>query len=90
MFIIRIFKVNKREYVPHSLRHGGATRLFLLHVPLEDIMMRGRWASSKSARLYVQSSRAMLMSMRAPRVLADAAMALAQDVPFAFALAQLH
>ena len=36
-------------YVPHSLRHGGATRDFLSGRPLEDILVRGRWASTKSA-----------------------------------------
>jgi len=29
-------------YVPHSLRHGGATRLHMAGVPLDDILMRGR------------------------------------------------
>ena len=36
--------------VPHSLRHGGATRLHLSGLPLEDILLRGRWAASKSAK----------------------------------------
>ncbi len=78
------------KYVPHSLRHGGATYLHLSGVPLENILMRGRWASHKSARTYVQSSKAMLMSMRAPRAIAAAALVLARDVPLSFALAQLH
>src|SRR6185312_13427700 len=51
------------KYVPHSLRHGGATRLYLKDVKVEDIMVRGRWASSKSARTYIQASRAVLMAM---------------------------
>lgn len=78
------------KYVPHSLRHGGATFLHLSGVPLESILIRGRWASHKSARTYIQSSRAMLMSMRAPRPIAEAAVILARDVPLSFALAQLH
>lgn len=92
----RVFKATCAElglsarYVPHSLRHGGATRLHLLGVSLEDVMMRGRWASAKSARTYIQSSRAMLMSVRVPRAAAASAMVLAQDVPLSFALAQLH
>jgi integrase len=92
----RVFKAVCAElglserYVPHSLRHGGATRLYLRGERIEDIMIRGRWASTTSARLYVQASKAMLMSVRAPREIARAAVLLAADVPHSFALAQLH
>ena len=54
------------HYVPHSLRHGGATRLHLLGMPLEDILLRGRWSSSASARRYIQSGRALLLTTRVP------------------------
>ena len=53
-------------YVPHSHRHGGATRWHLLGHSIEDILMRGRWASTKSARRYVQAGRAMLLTTRVP------------------------
>nr|MDZ8103122.1 site-specific integrase [Nostoc sp. DedSLP01] len=78
------------KYVPHSLRHGGATRLYLQGMRLEDIMVRGRWASSKSARTYIQSSRAVLMAMTPPRAVAEAAAAVAQALTFSFALTQKH
>lgn len=78
------------RYVPHSLRHGGATRLHLRGVPLEDILLRGRWASHKSARTYVQSGRALLLSLQAPPSVSSAAAVLAADVRSAFALAQMH
>jgi integrase len=78
------------KYVPHSLRHGGATRLHLLKVPLEDIMMRGRWASAKSARTYIQSGRAMLMHMSAPKAITDVAAVLASDVVGSITLSQKH
>lgn len=78
------------KYVPHSLRHGGATRLYLQGMRLEDIMVRGRWASSKSARTYIQSSRAVLMAMKPPRAVADAAAAVVQALLFSFALTQKH
>ena len=38
------------RYVPHSLRHGGATRWHLLGHPIEDVLLHGRWSSVKSAR----------------------------------------
>jgi integrase len=50
------------KYVPHSLRHGGATRWHLLGHPIEDVLLRGRWASIKSARRYVQAGRALLLT----------------------------
>ena len=37
------------DYVPHSLRHGGATHDHARGLPLEDILRHGRWASVKSA-----------------------------------------
>jgi integrase len=78
------------KYVPHSLRHGGATRLYLQHVPLEDILMRGRWKSTMSARTYVQSGRAMLMAMQVPDRVAKAGLVLARDVVTSMALTQKH
>jgi integrase len=75
------------RYVPHSLRHGGATRYFhVLGWPVEDVMERGRWASTKSARLYIQSGVALLMSMRVPDRIAATAVRLAQDPVLFFAL----
>jgi hypothetical protein len=76
------------QYVPHSLRHGGATRLHLQGVSMEDILLRGRWASTKSARRYVQAGRAQLMAMAVPADLAAAARVLAADIPSAWSLSQ--
>lgn len=53
-------------YVPHSLRHGGATFLHLKGTPIEDILLRGRWSSNKSARRYIQAGRALLLSVEVP------------------------
>jgi integrase len=57
-------------YVPHSLRHGGATRYrHLKKWSIETVMHRGRWASGKSARLYIQAGVAMAMATEVPRSL---------------------
>lgn len=61
------------DYVPHSLRHGGATRDFLRGVPIADICVRGRWAHTKSAVGYIQSGRQLLLSMSIPPMVAQAA-----------------
>jgi len=67
-------------YVPHSLRHGGATRLH----------MSGVSESTKSARRYVQAGKAMLMTVDVPAAIATAGRTLAQDVVLALTLSQLH
>lgn len=76
------------RYVPHSLRHGGATRLHLCGVSIEDILLRGRWASSKSARRYVQSGRALLISMRVPNRLQDLAVQMVTSPLLSLAIAR--
>lgn len=80
------------SYVPHSLRHGGATRAHLLGRPLEDILMRGRWASTKSARRYIQAGRAMLLATSVPTSTAASGHALACNIllSLSHALSQLH
>lgn len=75
-------------FVPHSLRHGGATMWFLQGRSMEDIMHRGRWSSSKTARRYVQAGRALLIKQNIPAaVKADAAL-LSRYVLRAMALTQ--
>ena len=58
-------------FVPHSLRHGGAScdDLHLGHGHLEDILFRGRWVSMKSTRHYIQQGPALMaaISTRVPR-----------------------
>jgi integrase len=78
------------RFVPHSLRHGGATLLARLHWPLADIMDRGRWAEAKSARGYIQRGRGLQLQMRIP----DAVFARGEEafanLARAFALTQEH
>jgi hypothetical protein len=59
-------------------------------VPLEDILIRGRWASSKSARRYIQSGRAMLMTMEVADSVQLLAQAVAGDLLLYISLAQSH
>jgi integrase-like protein len=78
------------SYVPHSLRHGGATRAHLLNRPMEDILVRGRWASSKSARRYIQSGRAMLMTMDVPVRLQSLSASVSKNISLFLSLSQSH
>lgn len=54
------------DYVHHSLRHGGATRDYLNGMRIEDVMVRGRWAASKSAVHYIQQGRQLMMLQSMP------------------------
>jgi integrase len=68
------------RYVPHSLRHGGATRYHHVHGwSIEDVLERGRWQSVKSARRYIQSGVAMLMSMDTPTHISKIAIDMSRD-----------
>ena len=53
-------------YVPHSLRHGGATYGHLCGMSLTDVAHRGRWASLKTATRYIQSGRQALIASTLP------------------------
>jgi integrase len=53
-------------YVPHSLRHGGATADHLAGASIEQVMFRGRWKKMESARNYIQSGRALLTKLDVP------------------------
>ena len=49
-------------------------------VPIEDILHRGRWASTKSARHYVQSGRALLLAEEVPPLATTLARVLVANV----------
>lgn len=74
------------DYVPHSLRHGGATHWHINNHRIEDILMRGRWQSTKSARRYVQAGRAMLLSMDVPAHIAKIGEQLSANVLLSISL----
>jgi integrase len=68
------------HYVPHSLRHGGATRDYVEGIRVEDIMARGRWAVTKTARRYIQQSRQLLMLADIPQTCSDTGEILRKDI----------
>ena len=45
---------------PYSLRRGGATWWFSKHQSLDRILIQGRWAALKTARIYLNEGLAML------------------------------
>jgi hypothetical protein len=54
------------RFVPHSLRHGGATWLYVSGTPVETIKVRGRWGRLSTAQHYCQSGQAVAGAHGAP------------------------
>lgn len=58
----RGLRLDHLRFTPHSLRHGGATHaLQHLDQTIETVMLRGRWQSVSSCRIYLQAGRAQLL-----------------------------
>ena len=55
------------SWKPCSLRRGGATTDFLHHGQLDRTMVRGRWASAKTARLYIDDAVSMQAQLAVTR-----------------------
>ena len=67
-------------YVPHSLRHGGATADFLSKGSVEFVHFRGRWKSIESLRTYIQTARALLAAQNVPPRLNGLGLELSADI----------
>jgi len=77
----------REHFVPHSARHGGATKLHLEGWSVSDIMERGRWKQQKSCLIYLQAGRAMLLNADVPADVRDVGEACASDLVAALACA---
>ena len=47
-----------RRFTPYSLRRGGATWHFLMTGSLDSTILKGRWQSAKTARIYIEDAAA--------------------------------
>jgi integrase len=68
------------RFVPHSLRHGGATHDFLRGSSIEQIKFRGRWESTKSTSRYIQQGPAILLRASLPDSLLETAAVLSPSL----------
>lgn len=50
-------------YAVYSLRRGGATWDFLLHQSMKRTLLRGRWTSTSTARIYLQDTVATMANL---------------------------
>ena len=62
--LCQCFRVESLAFKPYSLRRGGATWLLQAGVPLETILVRGRWRSLAVARLYLEDGLAQIPRLR--------------------------
>ena len=51
---------------PYSLRRGGATHWFRHHGSFDKILVQGRWAAPRAAKLYINEGLALLAELRIP------------------------
>jgi integrase len=90
-FKIACTSLGLMDYVPHSLRHGAATQMFMLGYPLEYIMRKGRWEKTRTARYYIQEGQTLLAMHRVPTWLLSLSPLLTRDVGGALiSAAQYH
>ena len=48
----------------YSIRRGGASYAFATGVSFDELLVKGRWQSSKTARIYLDTGRAALIQQR--------------------------
>lgn len=71
MFHSAIVTLGLSDYnlTPHSLRHGGATADYVSNpMSLDGIILRGRWAATKSVRTYIQSGVYLSIQVKEPQL----------------------
>lgn len=50
------FDLSKHQFRPYSLRRGGATWVFQQTGSMEAALLKGRWGSSRVARIYISDA----------------------------------
>ena len=56
-------KLNDLHLRPYSLRRGGATFWFNQHGSFDKLLVQGRWAAARTARVYLNDGLAQLADM---------------------------
>ena len=60
---LKVLYLDEGLYSPYSLRRGGATFDFRSHGRIEKTLIRGRWASTRSARIYITEGLASIAQL---------------------------
>ena len=62
--LLRFFEIGDYGFRWYSCRRGGATADFRSHGQMEKTLVRGRWESSRTARVYITDGIAALVQVR--------------------------
>jgi len=62
------FGLDHLQFRPYSLRRGGATAYFQATLSMEATLLRGRWESSRVAKLYIKDGLSFLPSLKTTQV----------------------
>eukprot|EP00438_Fugacium_kawagutii_P016151 Skav228276 [mRNA] locus=scaffold6733:108207:110481:- [translate_table: standard] len=63
---LKCLDLEEYGFRPYSLRRGGATFWFSKHQSLDRLCVQGRWASQKTARIYINEGLSLLTTMNIP------------------------
>jgi len=78
------------SFVPHSLRHGSATQMYINGVGMAEIKKRGRWKQSSTVDHYIQQGPAIAMQHEVKPAYAALGQRISQVVYGVFSLSQGH
>lgn len=62
--ILAFLRLEEDAFSAYSIRRGGATHAFSEGVPMDQLVIKGRWQNAKTARIYLDSGRAALVQLR--------------------------
>ena len=65
--IMLAYDLERHQFRPYSLRRGGATHLFQVTHSMEATLTRGRWESSRVAKVYISDALSYLPKLRATK-----------------------
>jgi hypothetical protein len=63
---VRKLKLEDHGFRPYSMRRGGATHWFQHHGSFDKLLVQGRWAAAKTAKIYVNEGLALLAEISIP------------------------
>ena len=58
--------LDRYQFRPYSLRRGGATFWFSKHGSMDRLLVQGRWAAPRTARIYINEGVATLAELNIP------------------------
>ena len=61
--LVRCIGLPSSDFLPYSLRRGGATEFCQRTQSLGRTMIQGRWKDSQTARIYIDDARATLIQL---------------------------